>query len=198
MKLALGIVAILTTTAAAAPQTLRMQWRETSDVHIAEQAGAINHRQSIGITVKLLDGGKATASDDGSIVENNLYRDYYTTETTAWSNRWRGTWTLAKGTLVLELALDKRTCTKTKEHSDAKAEQLTCDAVDRAVKFQCTTTLVAVEDDAGKRTKVATWQCTTDAELADTPATWTLGKRICVRGSAFRGAADSFRPCGKD
>lgn len=198
MKLALAIVVALTTTAAAAPQTLRLQWRESSDVHLANQAGAINHRRSIDITVKLLDGGKLTASDDGSVSENNLYRDYSTTETTTWSNRWRGTWKLDSGTLALALVLDKRTCSKAKEHSDARAEQLACDAVDRAVKMQCTTALVAVEDGAGKRTKTAVWRCSSDNELADTPAGWTLGKRVCVRTSAFRGDGDVFKPCGRD
>jgi len=175
-----------------------MQWRESSDVHIADQAGAINHRRSIGITVKLLDGGKLTAIDAGEVVDNNLYRDYSTTKTTTWSNRWRGTWTLAKGVLALELVLDKRTCAKTKKHSDARAEQLPCDAVDRMVKMQCTTALVAVEDDAGKRTKTAAWRCSSDSELADTPAGWTLGKRVCIRGNVVRDAADLFHPCGKD
>ncbi len=198
MKLALGIVAALATTAAAAPQTLRMQWRESSDVHLADQGGAINHRRSIAITVKLLDRGKLTASDEGEVVDHNLYDGYSTTETTTWTNRWVGKWSLANGALALELVLDKRTCTKAKEHSDTKRDKVPCDPVDRSVKLACKTTLVAVEDNAGKRSKVATWQCSTDGELADTPRGWTLGKRICVRVASGRFGPDVFQPCAAD
>jgi hypothetical protein len=198
VKLALGIVAVLATTAAAAPQTLRMQWRESSNVHLADQEGAISHRRSIAITVKLFDRGKLSVTDDGEEVDHNLYRDYSTTETTTWANRWVGKWSLANGALALELVLDKRTCTKAKDHGDGKRDKVPCDAVDRSVKLACKTVLVAVEDDAGKRSKVAAWQCTTDGELAETPATWTLGKRVCVRVASGRFGPDVFKPCAAD
>lgn len=156
------------------------QFTEGVNIHIANQGGAINRHKDVRVTVNLKGKGKVTVEDRGTDRDHNLYKDYSTTETTAWTDRWSGTWAMAKGELRLELALDKRTCTKTKQHSDAQPEQLTCDAVDKAVTLTCVTETITMGlDKKGK--KVATWRCATESELADTPAVWTLGKSACLR-----------------
>ncbi|MEJ7597492.1 MAG: hypothetical protein WKG01_06240 [Kofleriaceae bacterium] len=194
MKLALALVGTLAGPALAAPQTLRMQWLESSNVHLADDAGAINHRRDGKVTVTLAAGGKLMATESGAVSDHNLYPRYSTTTTTAWSNTWRGRWRIADGALALELELGKRTCTKSKGHSDAAAQTLACDAVDQILAFACKPETVAVESAGGKRVKVAVWRCVTAGELADAPTTWTLGKTTCVRTLGGPGP-DQLQPC---
>ena len=178
-----------------------VKYVNSENIHLAGQRGAINRAYAITITLDLHANGKAKAIDTGSDRDHNLYADGGTTEDkVVWTNKWSGTWKKSGDTLAVTLALDHRTCTKTKTHDRGKPATEPCRTIVKQLALACTSVKVELETWNGstrKLTPTPAWRCDAgDVELAKTPRSWLLGKTACIEMSDGRAAGMILRPCG--
>jgi len=165
--------------AAAAPATkLSMKRTDGTNLHIAKERGAIHWDEDTTVVVELRANGIVAASVVGTRKEHNLYADpcssYETDDVTTWETTWTGTFKGTADTLVLELAVDADTCSRTKT---------TCRAAAKRTKVSCSTTKIEISGPAvSKPIPVDAWTCSPkgDADLGESPA-WLLGKNRCIR-----------------
>jgi hypothetical protein len=194
----LALLVVLGVSSAGA-EVLTMRQVDSTNVHMANQRGAINSREDITITVDLGAKGRLDVVSKGMRGEHNLDvingTNYNTDEKTTWTTTWNGTWTITKGALALDLALVKDTCSAVREEQGTKTVK-TCRAARKNALIRCTSTSVAIE---GAKKKAAAWQCGSDdpRDVGESPQTWWLGKDRCIEVHAGRMMAMSFAPCSK-
>jgi hypothetical protein len=192
---ALILLAILATPAAA--ERLTMRQADATNLHIANQGGAINWREDTTITLDLLAKGRTELVSKGTRSESNLYVQGTTSWTTktekTWTTTWKGTWKIAKGMLSLELDLDKDACSATRDDSGAITQE-TCRAATKRAILSCTTTAIEVQHVAKK---VASWSCSPAAgsTLGESPSSFVFGKDRCLERSSGKMTANSYKPC---
>lgn len=181
--------------ASAAP--LEMRYLRSENLHIANQGGAINWFDEVTLTLDLKSNGTLAGREAGKSREHNLYDRYTTKEVQEWTHTWSGRWKQTGATLALDLVLDKRTCTHTKQVSDGKLEQLACKVVTPKIHFDCTTTQVALQTPSPTPDKREVWQCIPagagKVELDRTPTPWTFSKTSCVK--LLGGRSLSYERC---
>lgn len=166
--------------------THSMQWEEAETIHIANEAGAINHHRNVAIEVEVFSSRRVIVSERGNRAENNLHRTYRSEDVTKWSQIWQGTWSVDGDTMQLVLTLHNRQCSHEKKWSDAAPQRLPCAAMSPKLTLTCSIDQVTLAERSGAaavRAPVPVWSCTPaePAELADTPSRWVLGKASCVK-----------------
>ena len=177
------------------------KYASSENIHLAGRRGAINRRHSIAITLDLHANGKAKAIDGGFDRDHNLYEDGRTTEDkVVWTNKWSGTWKKTGDTLAVTLALDDRSCTKTKTYDRGTPTTEPCRTIAKQLALACTSEKVDLESWSGstkKLTPTPVWRCDAgDVELAETPRSWLFGKTACIEISDGRSAGMILRACG--
>jgi hypothetical protein len=132
----------------------------------------------VAIEVEVFSSHRAIVTDSGKFVQQDLYRDYSSNDSTEWSNIWTGKWSLIGVTMHLDLALDERTCAHQKKWNNSPAEFLPCSVVSKELHLMCSAETLSVEQQAGQA-----WRCSlaAKADLAFTPSQWVLGRASCVR-----------------
>jgi hypothetical protein len=188
--------------AAPKPTRLVMKRTEGTNLHIANQGGAIHWSADIRITVDLQADQKLAAVAHGTRGEHNLYAggpgpSYNTDDATTWTTRWSGTWAIAGDELTLDLVLTDHTCKHTKTTTGGKPEVLSCEVASKQAQLTCTSEQLTLEDGSSKARQVAAWRCDAkDAtELAESPSQWVLGKATCIETLGGHMTRDVFRAC---
>lgn len=200
------VMMMLAASAKAAPGS-RLVMKQTMDasIHLADQAGAITTSREAAIVVEL--GAKNTAHvvGTGRTADHNLFsepgaRAWTTQEVTSWTTTWKGTFTRAQDTLVLDLALVRHACTHTKSTSGAPDEVLACATPTSRVQISCARGPVELEARSAKAraAKVSAWTCTPDdgGELAENASTWLLGIGTCIEEAGGHPGPTVRRRCG--
>jgi hypothetical protein len=191
--------------AAAAPKPTRLTMKrvEGTNLHIANNQGAIHWQAAISISVDLLPAGKLAAVSTGTRGEHNLYVDgaggsYTTEDQTGWTTTWTGTWSARGDRLQLALVLVDDRCKHDKTMTGAAAETLACKATSKQAELACTSETITLEDPAGSKAQRAlAWRCTakTADDLGESPSQWVLGKTVCIQTVGGRMTAEGFQPC---
>lgn len=183
-----------------------MKRTEGTNLHVANQGGAIHWQADITITVDLRADKKLEAVSTGTRKEHNLYAgggtSYNTDEETSWTTRWNGTWLVAGDKLQLDLVLVDHKCTSTKTTTDYKPEVLPCKVASKQTRLACASEDITLQDvtttATGKRPdKSAAWRCNakTSTDLAESPSQWVLGKTTCLETIGGRMTGEGFRKC---
>lgn len=194
------VLLLVSTAAAAAPAKLTMRVTDATNLHIANEGGAIHWDEDTTVTVELGTDGKVAASVAGTRKEHNLYAraagSYNTDDVTTWSTAWTGTFKRATDKLELVLALASETCSRVKTTDGASPEKLACRAAAKQTTVTCTSANVTVTDPAGKSQPVAAWMCSpgSGADLGESPS-WLLGKSSCLEVSGGHAGTQAIQPC---
>ncbi|MFN0246537.1 MAG: hypothetical protein ACKV2T_06490 [Kofleriaceae bacterium] len=197
---ALATIGVLAVASPVAAEVLEMRQFDSTNVHMANQAGATHSSEDISITVNLGGNGRVTVLSKGTRKEHVLDvingTNYNTDETTTWVTGWKGGWKIVKGALVMELGTVKDTCTAEKTEQGTKSA-MTCKAARDGMVMRCSATSVKIEVGAKKTKKVAAWKCASEDErdIGESPTTWWLGKGRCIEVRAGRMMPLSFGPC---
>lgn len=164
--------------------THAMQWVEGENIHIAGERGAINRHAEVRVEVQVFSSQRALVSDSGTRREHNLYSNYWSQDTTTWSNLWRGSWSITGDTMQLELTLTGRQCSHKKTWSDAAPQTLPCQEVAKQLQLLCQLESVKAE----RGVTLPAWVCSPmeSTDLGETPSRWVLGKASCVKVIAGR------------
>ncbi len=212
-SIGLVIVLVLATSAAADPNPTRLSMKriEGTNLHIANQGGAINWRADIGVTIDLQPDQKLAMTAKGTRGEHNLYggpSSRSTDEDTAWTTRWSGTWAIANGKLGLDLTLVDRTCKSEKKMTEFDAtkgvwlnytpEVLPCKTASKRTRLECTAEKLELRPTGtGAGQKVDAWRCNakTSSDLAETPSQLVFGKTACIQTSGGKMSSEGFALC---
>lgn len=180
--------------ASAAP--LEMRYLKSENLHIANQGGAISWHDEVTLTLDLAPSGKLAGSERGTARQHDLYDTYTTDDEQTWTHRWSGTWKRAGDTLALDVVLDARTCTRTKQTTGASPQPLPCGKVSGKLHLDCTTRSVTLRAPGARDDKRLVWECTPAGavELDRTPRPWVFGKSRCVKMLGGRGGV-AYEPC---
>jgi len=182
-----------------AADVLKMRQVDSTNLHIANDEGAIHWSEDLAITVDLGAKSRVGVVSKGTRGEHNMYvvnnGTYNTDDTVTWLTTWRGTWKIAKDTLTLDLAVVKDTCTAVRDERGTKTPK-TCTAASKLAVITCTAATVGVEIGA-KLKKTAAWRCAPDdaSSVGESPASWLLGKDRCIEVRGGRMMPMSFGPC---
>jgi hypothetical protein len=198
------IVALLIATAHADPRstTLKMRHTDGTNLHMADQAGAIHWNADITVKVELRDDHKLVAAVTGTRGEHNLYArgsgpQYNTDEEMKLGIRWTGTWTRSADKLQLALVLADDTCTRIKTSDRFPTETLTCKPAAKRTQLACTTLAIELEDPSScAKRKVDAWSCApaSPGDLGESPS-WLLGKTTCIETTGAHMGRSSFHKC---
>lgn len=188
--------------AVASPQSTKLVMKHVdgTNLHIANQDGAIHWTADVAVAVELRADHKVEASATGWFKEHNLYTNgstsYTTDEETKFTTRWTGTWSETAGVLRLELVLGNEICSHTKAGSGTKPEGLACKVASKRTTLTCTTEQVALEGAGTIKQKVAAWNCQPGGagDLGESPS-WLLGKTTCITTSSGRTVGSGPRIC---
>jgi hypothetical protein len=192
--------------ASAAPLTLplTMKLSEASNLHLADNHGAIHRTTEVTIAVHAHVDKTLQVESTGTRGQHDLYATppaaaYNVDETTTWTTQWTGRWAVAGDKLVLDLVLAADQCTHTRVSTREAARTLPCRAASKRTRLTCASEPVTLEDPAQpNRSKPVTgWRCTPDAAeaLGESPPRWLLGKASCIHTIASRMGSDMFRAC---
>jgi hypothetical protein len=193
----LALVIVLGSVPAAA-DLLKMKQVDSTNMHMADQRGAMHWSEDITVTVDLGAKGRVQVLSKGTRGEHNLdvinNTNYNTDETTTWTTAWKGAWKIEKGALVMQLGLVKDDCKAEKDDNGTKTP-MTCKAAKNAV-MRCSAASVELEVGT-KKQKTAAWRCAPDdaRDLGESPSSWLLGKKRCIEVHAGRMMPMSFVPC---
>lgn len=165
---------------AASAGPLEGQYVVADNIHLANQAGAINRRVSIVLTLNL-EPGRATLDETGTSSDHNLYADYATEDDETWANAWRGTWKRAGGGVHVKLARTKQRCTRVYKQTGAQDEARPCRTTPTQLELDCTSDRVRLGLGGKQRATREVWRCTASADLGLTPRVFVVGKSACVR-----------------
>jgi len=184
---------------AAAPATkLTMKRVDSTNVHLANDMGAMHWDDDTTVEVELRANGKVAASVAGTRKEHNLYSGYYTDDVTTWKTTWTGTFKRASDSIVMELVLDADHCSRTKKtHDDAHTvpdEQLACRPAAKRTTVTCSTEQIDFSDANNKTIKLDAWSCSPSDDMGESPA-WLFGKNRCVRVSGGHMMSMHYAPC---
>lgn len=194
---ALVLAAVLAAAPNARAEVLTMRVFDSTNLHMANHAGAMHWSEDITITVNLGAKGRAQVLSKGARGDHHMdvigNATHNTDTKTTWTTAWKGGWKIVKGVLVLELGLVKDSCEKVKEEQGSKTTE-TCKAARQSAVMRCSTETVEVGD---KKTKVSAWRCATDdaRDLGESPTSWLLGKKRCIQVNAGRKMPMSYAPC---
>jgi hypothetical protein len=188
----------------AAPATkLSMKRFDSTNLHIANNMGAMHWDEDTTVDLELRANGKVAASAAGMRKDHNLYASsagsYYTDDTTTWKTTWTGTFQRASDTLVMNLVLGADTCSRIKTtHDDAHTvpdEKLACNAAAKQTTVTCSTTQIEMSDPSThKPVKVDAWSCSPSDTLGESPP-WLFGKNRCIRVGGGHKTSLSYAPC---
>jgi len=190
--------------AAPEPTRLAMKRTEGTNLHIANQEGAIHESADIRITVDLLADKELVAVAKGTRGEHNLFAggpgpSYNTDDETAWTTRWGGTWAIDGNKLTLDLLLVDHTCKHTKTTTDAKPEVLPCEVASKQTQLACISEQIQLDDvtPPNKPQQVAAWRCSAkdSSDLAESSSQWVLGKTTCIETLGGPMSHEAFRAC---
>lgn len=183
MRLVLVMMAFAIPAAAQPKTTLEMRYLRGENLHIANQGGAINWHDEMTLKLELLAGGKLTGKETGKAREHNLYENNSTSEEVyTWTHTWSGTWKRSGDALALDVVLDARVCTHTKQYGNGPLDQLPCGTVTKQIQLACASR--QVEIGLGKPTqKRDVWQCLPKGtpSMDRTPTPWTFARIGCVK-----------------
>lgn len=174
-----------------APTQLSAQFVDESNIHLAENHGAINRRAQVTTTLSLRPDHTLVAEETGTRRESNLYENFTTQEQADWKNSWTGTWVSAGDKLMLELTLKTRHCERWKTYdSRSPKENLPCAKLSTSARLECRSEPVPIHNldhkTPGPTTQLA-WLCVlaTEAAMGETRLPWVFGKSTCIRAVAF-------------
>jgi hypothetical protein len=202
----LAISMVLTLPAAADPKPTRltMQFIEGTNLHMANQRGAINWSADIKLTVDLLAAGRLEAVATGWKKEHNLDvrpsgTSWNTDDETKLTLKWTGAWSETPGKMTLDLSLVSESCTHTQTTNRGAPETLECRHASKAAKLECTSISVDLEDLAkpGKKLATPAWACAPKDfdDLGESPG-WLLGKATCIKTfGRSMGSGSRFERC---
>jgi hypothetical protein len=196
--------------AMASPKSTRLSMKHTegTNLHIANQGGAIHWQADIAITVELRDDQKLEVVSAGKRGEHNLYpgpTSRSTEDDTVWTARWNGTWSQTGDKLQLDLVLVDDKCKHTKATTELDTarglwvnyapEILSCKVASKQTQLACTSELLEIDDPTQPR--VAAWRCNAvvGADVAESPGQWVFGKTICIETLAGHMTSTSYRKC---
>lgn len=194
------IVAAFPGIADSKPRKLTMKQVDSTNLHIANERGAIHWSADIAVALELRDDHKLVASATGWRKEHNLYvnasSSYNTDDETKFATEWTGTWAEAASVLRIELEVAHETCSRTKTTTGAKPEVLACKPARKQAKLVCTTVQIALEDLGATKRTVAAWSCQPGGsdDLGESPS-WLFGKTTCIATSSGRMGSTEFRSC---
>jgi hypothetical protein len=198
-------VVIIANALPAGAEVLHMRQVDATNLHIANQQGAIHWTEDIAIDVGLRVKASVDVIAKGTRSEHNLYvtngASYNTDDTVTWTTTWRGTWKRANGALSLELVLDKDSCSAVRDEGGAKTAK-PCKAAGKKAVLACTADRVDVETGAKKRA-VAVWRCSPadGSELGESPSSWVFAsegktdKQRCIEVHAGHMAQMTYAQC---
>jgi hypothetical protein len=217
---ALVLVLLHVPMAAAAPASMRLTMKQTdaTNVHMADEGGAINSQTAIAIDVELRADRTLAGSVAGVRSEHNLYpgpSSRSTDDKTGWTTHWKGTWSRTSDELELVLELVDQTCNHaetTTEYDAARGvwvhytpEPKPCSTAGKHARLSCTTEQIELDEDvdddasqaSAKAKPVAAWLCAaqTPSDLGNSPAEWTLGKTTCIEVLGGHMTGRSYRAC---
>ncbi|MFT3693333.1 MAG: hypothetical protein QM831_09355 [Kofleriaceae bacterium] len=179
--------------APALAEKLSLQRMSAESLHIANNEGAINTDDELSITIDLADKHRVDIIAVGSSKLHNLYRNGRNTDDDiAWTTTWKGTFTRTAKSLAFDLELLKHDCQAQRTENDSAPEPRTCKTPTKHAKVSCL--LDSVEID---QKKVAAWRCSPDdkSDLAETQASWLLGKATCIKTLGGHHSPESFELC---
>jgi hypothetical protein len=185
----------------ASAETLRMKRVESTNLHMANGAGAHKWSWDYAITLELGSKGKVRVISTGKRREHRMEvinnRSDNTEERAAWTTTWQGTWTKGK-TLELALELVKHDCKGEKEDNNTTTVA-PCRTPTAQAAITCTSDQIDVENTARtKSAKAAAWICSLvgeDTELAESSGPWVFAKRGCVTVHGGKMTPSSFAGC---
>jgi hypothetical protein len=190
-----------------APRTFVFRRVESWNLHMADEAGAEGENDASDVTIHIDPVGRCRAIDHGTNVESVLSGDRYEEKTTDWRTTWSGTWTLAAGTLSLDLTREGAACTVTdKTRIGAQVYLPTktpCATPDAHVAVECKARRIdlspALSNPGATPTRTAAWICEgrdAASTAIETRFPWVFGER-CVEstgGSRFS-IPVTYAPC---
>jgi hypothetical protein len=194
----LMVAATSTALADPAPRKLEARYLDGTNVHIANQGGAINRHTDVAIVVELRADGTLVATSTGTHRHGNLYpgpSSRSTEDTTKWRTAWSGRWSESAAALTLDLARATASCARgetTREFDAANRRWVVyqptvrpCRTGAAKVRLTCTSLAVAVDDPAAT---IPAWRCSpaTATELGETPSPWVLGTTACIESGVRR------------
>lgn len=193
------VIASMVVASPAVAETLTMKQFDSTNLHMADNRGAMHWSADITITMTLGTNkrvtvlSKGTRGDHQMDVINNA--SYNTDTKTEWTTGWKGVWKIEKGVLVLQLGVLKNDCSKVKDDRGTKTNE-TCSVARESAVMRCSTETVELGD-GKKKTKVAAWRCAPDdpRDLGESPTSWLFGKKRCIQVSGGRKMPMSYSPC---
>lgn len=188
---ALALIGVLAAPAAA--EKLSLQRVSAENLHIANNEGAIHTEDELTVTIDLAAKHRVDVIAIGSSKEHNLFREGRNTDDdTTWTTTWKGSYIRTAKSLVLELELLKHDCTAQRTENDSAPEPRTCKTPSKKAKVSCLAESVDVDSK-----KTPAWRCSTDdkSDLAETPASWLLGKTTCIRTLGGHRSPESYASC---
>lgn len=197
---ALVVIALVGTTARA--DVLTMRQLDSTNLHLANNRGAIHTSDDVTISVDLGAKGRVDVVSKGTRGQHDMYvmngASYSVDEKATWTTTWLGTWRVTKGVLALDLSLVKDACSAVRDEGGTKSNQ-SCRAATKRAVLECTTETIEVETGAKKPAKVAAWRCTPDdkSALGESPSSWVLGKDRCIEVRGGRKTPFSYGRCAK-
>jgi hypothetical protein len=195
-------VLLLAGPAAAQPAKLSMRVTDGTNLHIANQGGAIHWSADITLTVELRANKTVEAAATGWRKEHNLYAggsgpSYNTDEETRLAIKWNGTWLERNRKLQIDLVLVSDKCTRMKTSDGVQPETLACRPASSQTVLTCTTQSIELEGaPPNAKRKVDAWSCQPKAsdDLGESPP-WLLGKTTCIGTSGSHMGGSQFQNC---
>ena len=200
MRALLCSIVLLASTASA--DKMRMKVVESTNLHMANQAGARHWTEDYEIGVLLGAKGKASVTSKGMHSNHDMTMmnntPYNTEDSATWTTTWRGTWIIKGDVLSLELDLVKHDC-KGEQDENGRKTVAPCKTASAKATLTCASQVIDVENrTSGKTAKSAAWMCSpaaTGTELAESTGPWVFAKGGCVEVRGGHMTANTFARC---